>query len=595
MSSGIIDTETVLREAGVADAPKNAGTPGVSAMGEADLVFTNGRVVTVDAAFSVASALAVRGDRIVAVGNGDSVRRWMGGGTRVVDLRGGTLLPGINDSHFHAFMFGYNAPPLRLDVGYPAVRSIADIAESVRAAAASAPPGEWIIGAGWDPGYLDECRADPSRQPTRQDLDAASPDNPVFLSDMSYHTAWVNSVALRRAGIGAATAAPPGAVIYRDEAGEPTGLLNEGAVDLVAAVLPPVTNQQRKRALLSAVSQVSALGVTSFTEPGIGPAGDAGVAGAAAWDVLRELAGAGQLAARVSVLLLPADTPASFEAFRAGLDHMAPMPAADPRMLNIIGVKILADGVPPQKTAWMSEEYAGGGFGALCVAGETDEERAAELRQMIIHAHAAGYQVGVHASGDRAIDTVVGAFADSLQAFPRPDPRHCVIHGDSITPASLATCAQMGFGINMNPTIKWTVADMIEEFLGPRRAAREWPYREAIDAGVTVASGSDAPVTYPDWRQGVATMILRESKASGRVSGADQRITLAEALRTYTINGAWQDFAEAWKGSLEIGKVADLCVLDRDLLSIDPHEIPSARVLMTVLDGQIVHDNTEVA
>ena len=442
-------------------------------MGEADLVFTNGRVVTVDAAFSVASALAVRGDRIVAVGDGDSVRRWMGGGTRVVDLRGGTLLPGINDSHFHAFMFGYNAPPLRLDVGYPAVRSIADIAESVRAAAASAPPGEWIIGAGWDPGYLDECRADPSRQPTRQDLDAASPDNPVFLSDMSYHTAWVNSVALRRAGIGAATAAPPGAVIYRDEAGEPTGLLNEGAVDLVAAVLPPVTNQQRKRALLSAVSQVSALGVTSFTEPGIGPAGDAGVAGAAAWDVLRELAGAGQLAARVSVLLLPADTPASFEAFRAGLDHMAPMPAADPRMLNIIGVKILADGVPPQKTAWMSEEYAGGGFGALCVAGETDEERAAELRQMIIHAHAAGYQVGVHASGDRAIDTVVGAFADSLQAFPRPDPRHCVIHGDSITPASLAVCAQMGFGINMNPTIKWTVADMIEEFLGPRRAARE--------------------------------------------------------------------------------------------------------------------------
>jgi len=112
---------------------------------------------------------------------------------------------------------------------------------------------------------------------------------------------------------------------------------------------------------------------------------------------------------------------------------------------------------------------------------------------------------------------------------------------------------------------------------------------------VTVASGSDAPVTYPDWRQGVATMILRESKASGRVSGADQRITLAEALRTYTINGAWQDFAEAWKGSLEIGKVADLCILDRDLLSIDPHEIPSARVLMTVLDGQIVHDNTEVA
>jgi predicted amidohydrolase YtcJ len=129
----------------------------------------------------------------------------------------------------------------------------------------------------------------------------------------------------------------------------------------------------------------------------------------------------------------------------------------------------------------------------------------------------------------------------------------------------------------------------------PRRAAREWPYRQAIDAGVTAASSSDAPVTCPNWRQGVATMILRESKASGRVSGADQPITLAEALRTYTINGAWQDLAEDWKGPIEAGKVAGLCALDRDLLSIDPHDIPSARVLITVLGGQIVHDNTEAA
>ncbi len=243
-------------------------------------------------------------------------------------------------------------------------------------------------------------------------------------------------------------------------------------------------------------------------------------------------------------------------------------------MLNVIGVKIYADGVPPQQTAWTYDEYVGGGFGALCVAGETDQERVTQLRQMISYAHTAGYQVGVHACGDRSIDVVVGAFADAVRASPRPDPRHCVIHGDFITPESLAICAQMGFGINMNPTIKWTVADMEEEFLGTERAAREWPYREAIDAGVRVASGSDAPVTYPDWRQGVATMILPESKASGRVSGADQRITLAEALRTYTINGAWQDFAEGWKGSLEVGKVADLCVLDRDLLSIDRTTFP---------------------
>ncbi|MER6983601.1 amidohydrolase family protein, partial [Streptomyces carpinensis] len=220
----------------------------------------------------------------------------------------------------------------------------------------------------------------------------------------------------------------------------------------------------------------------------------------------------------------------------------------------------------------------------------TDDERVAEIREMVRHAHAAGYQVGVHVTGDRGIDTVVDAFAAATDAHPRPDARHYVIHGDFLTPRSMERLAEHGFGANMNPTIKWTIADLEEELVGPERAAYEWPYRDAIDAGVTVASSSDAPVTLPDWRQGIATMLLRESKASGRVSGPDQRITLAEALRTYTANGAWQDFADDWKGTLEAGKVADLCVLGGDLLTADPHDIPGLPVTLTVFGGEIVHD-----
>jgi predicted amidohydrolase YtcJ len=241
----------------------------------------------------------------------------------------------------------------------------------------------------------------------------------------------------------------------------------------------------------------------------------------------------------------------------------------------------------------MYDEYLGGGHGSLTVPGETDADQVDEMRQMIRHAHDAGYQVGVHVTGDRGIDEVVNAFVDATAASPRDDPRHYVIHGDFANPRSIAACAAHGFGINMNPTIKWTIADLEEEIVGPARAAYEWPFRDAIEAGVIVASGSDAPVTSPDWRQGVATMMLRTSKATGRVSGPEQRIDLNQALRTYTINGAWQDFAEDWKGSLEVGKVADLCVLREDLTSIPPEEIPEVTVTMTVLGGRIIYERGE--
>jgi hypothetical protein len=209
---------------------------------------------------------------------------------------------------------------------------------------------------------------------------------------------------------------------------------------------------------------------------------------------------------------------------------------------------------------------------------------------MIRVAHEAGFQLGVHVTGDRAIETVVDAFVAANGASPRPDARHYVIHGDFIGASSLAALAAHGYGINMNPSIKWTISDLMDEVVGPERSAYQWPVRSAFEAGVPVCASSDAPITEPDWRQGVAAMLLRESKASGRQSGADQCVGLAEALRAYTVNPARQDFAESWKGSVEVGKVADLCVLDRDLLATDPHDITGVEIDLTVFDGRVVFE-----
>ncbi|MFB8045368.1 amidohydrolase [Streptomyces hydrogenans] len=559
----------------------------------ADLVFVGGRVVTVDAEFSVVEALAVTGSVISAVGTREDVAALIGPGTRVVDLEGATLLPGINDSHLHGCAFGMASPPLSVEVGHPAVSSLAEVAEAVREAVGRASAGQWITGHGWDTGYLAECVADPSRHPARGDLDAVSPDHPVVLYSFSGHATWVNSKALELIGIDRHTVAPPGGAVVADEAGEPTGLLHEGAQALVQNALPPLDRQERTDAIKSALATLARLGVTSYTEPGLGPGGDGimrGALGTETLEVYRRLLADGELTARVGVLLLPTGMAGTAEEFARTLDDLDVAGEDDPRRLAIHGVKVFADGIVPNKTAWMHEPYVGGGCGSLCVGGDLDDDRIAEIGAMIRHAHAAGHQLGVHATGDRAIDTVTDAFAAAAAAHPRDDARHYVIHGDFLTPHAMKVLAAHDYGVNMNPTIKWTVADMEEEFVGAGRAAYAWPYRDALDAGVRVASGSDAPVTHPDWRQGVATMVLRESKAAGRVSGPEQRIALAEAIRTYTIDAAWQDFADDWKGSLETGKVADLCVVEGDLLGADPHTIPDMPVVLTVLDGRVVYE-----
>jgi predicted amidohydrolase YtcJ len=298
----------------------------------------------------------------------------------------------------------------------------------------------------------------------------------------------------------------------------------------------------------------------------------------------------GELGLRVSALLLfGAEGSVTVDDMRTGLDTFRVDAPAGSR-LRVAGIKIFADGIPPLHTAWLHEPYADAPTrGSLVIPGADDAERVAELRELIRLAHAAGHQIGVHATGDAAIDATVEAFAAAVARHPRRDTRHYVIHADLTYAGALRTMGEHRFAVSSQPSIKTAAAHLSALLLGEERASYQWPYRSMLDAGVPLVFSSDAPVVWPDWRQGVAAAVLRTSAANGAVYGPEERITVQEAIAAYTSGGAWQDLAEDEKGTLQAGKVADLCVLGGDPFSGDPAEIPEMPVLATVLDGEPVH------
>ncbi|NRQ31149.1 amidohydrolase family protein [Nonomuraea sp. NN258] len=525
-------------------------------MTAADLLLVNGRVLTMDPALPYASAVAIRGNEIVHVG--PDAAGWAG--AEVVDLRGRIVLPGINDSHLHACGYGLHRPPFCVNV---ALGSIEEVRRVVAAAVREARPGAWIRGTGWNPGYLAECLADPGRRPRAADLDDVAPDHPVVLQDFSGHTTWANSAALAAAGLSG------------------DGLLHHGDQGLVQRLVPAPEGGMIA-VLRDVVAELNRLGITSFTEPGLGRGGEEAFAGGMGSGVLTayaELAREGELSARVSVLGLPSPmsgaSVADTEAYLAGLSGEPVWDGVDPRVLRVLGVKVFADGIPPSETAWMREAYPSGGHGSLCTHGGTDAERVAELDEILRLIHLAGLQAGVHVVGSRGIDAVADALAALNREHPRPDARHYVIHGQFASKSALTTLGELGYGINLQPVLQAMESGTTRALFGEEAAAQEWPARSAIDAGVLTACSSDAPVTGPDWRAGVAALTARDGEG----------ITLEEALRTYTSAPARQDFAERWKGTITAGKVADLCVSGATGLA----EITAAPVELTVFDGRVVH------
>jgi predicted amidohydrolase YtcJ len=534
----------------------------------ADLIVYNGKVHTMKGRFQAAEAVALRDGEVQAVGRTKQLRRLADRKTEWLDAGGGTVLPGINDSHLHLNGMGLTFPPYSVDVNTATIEELVSI---VAGAVANAAPGAWVRGRDWNDNRL-------PRAPTKQDLDPVSPNNPVILTDFSRHAVAVNSVVLQLAGITRDTVPPTGGIIEKGPDGEPTGVLRETAQGLVFGVVPPFTPQEVDAALTAAIGVLHTQGITSVTDPGIG---------LPTLQLYADRYKAGTLPVRVTALLSGGTSPASVQ---TTLDGYKPIKGLDPLNLRVAGVKVFADGIPTAaKTAWLHEPYLDGTNGKLVIDGATEAEQVANLHEMIRRIHFAGFQIGTHATGDATIDAVVDGYLRAMGLKRRHDPRHYVIHGDLTPPATLKKMARAGIGVNMNATIKYLLGRTLDPIIGPARTDYQWPYRTALDAGVRVSSASDAPVTFPSWLQGVMAAMLREGLFGG-VAGEAERITLPEALHTYTSTPAWQDFAERAKGTLQAGNVGDVCVLDEDLRQIDPHEFVNVPVNATVLSGKVVYE-----
>jgi predicted amidohydrolase YtcJ len=534
----------------------------------ADLVVYNGKVLTMNRRFDIDEAVAIRNGRVIATGRMKELRGLVGRRTETLNAKGGTVLPGINDSHLHLNGFGLSFPPYSFSVDTATIEELVGV---VRDAVAQSEPNAWVRGRDWNDNRL-------PRAPTARDLDPVSPNNPVALTDFSFHAIAVNSVVMRLAGITRDTQPPPGGVIEKDANGEPTGVFRETAQGLVRAVIPPFTPEEVSSSIDSGIAILHEQGITSVTDPGI------------SLDTLELYAGKhrdGKLPMRITALLTGGNSSASM---REMLEAYRPLRGLDPLGLRVAGVKIFADGIPTAaKTAWLHEPYLDGTNGRLVIAGATEEEAVAMLHDMIRQAHRARMQIGTHATGDAAIDAVVAGYLEAMRAGRRGDPRHYVIHGDLTPRKTLRRMAKNDIGVNMNATIKYLLGRTLDPVLGPERTDYQWPYRTALDLGVKVSSASDAPVTFPSWLQGVMAAMRREGRFGG-VAGEEERITLREALRTYTSTPAWQDHAERAKGRLTPGRGGDLVVLDEDLARVDSKDYVEVPINATVLAGEVVYE-----
>ncbi|MFG3381380.1 amidohydrolase [Streptomyces sp. NPDC047999] len=350
---------------------------------------------------------------------------------------------------------------------------------------------------------------------------------------------------------------------------------------------PLVDDAQRRRAILRAGDLAASLGITSYTEPGLGPGEDRGETGAFGAPVVRRyraLAEEGLLRARVTVLWLfgELDGPSDLEHFLAGLDGLDGS-TGDPRWLRFAGVKIFADGIPPMRSAYTHHCYADGASPSLLVAGADDADREANLARMVLAAHRAGHQVGVHATGDRTIDVTLDA-VERARAEKDVDLGHYIIHGDLVTRPQLRRMAALGVGLATQPEIALRTRGLVDAALGPAPAAAAWPLGAALDEGVALCLTSDAPVLSPDWRRQIAAADAWMGPA------ADPRARMDRLLRCYTQQPARQDRAASWKGVLAPGMAADLCVLEADPLSVAPAELPDVAVELTVVDGRVVYE-----
>lgn len=541
----------------------------------ADLVFTGGPVHTLSPARSRATSVAVRGERIVAVGH-DEVRELVGPATEVVDLKGKLLIPGFQDAHAHPVGGGLELGQCDLS----GATTLDEYRRRISAYAQAHPDTEWITGGGWS------MEAFPGGLPTAAELDALVPDRPAYLVNRDHHGAWVNSRALQAAGIDARTPDPADGRIERDADGAPTGMLQEGAANLIGRLLPPVTLEQRITGLLRAQELMHSLGVTAWQDALLGEHANL----TDPTDAYLATAADGRLTARV-VGSLWWDRSRGTEQ----IDELWPAARLKTRgRLRCTTVKIMQDGVAENGTAALLGPYLDG-CGCASDNSGISFVPPLDLQKYVTELDARGFQVHFHALGDRAVREALDAVEAARQANGRTDTRPHLAHLQVVHPDDIGRFRELGATANLQAL--WAahepqMDDLTIPFLGPERSAWQYPFGDLQRSGATLAAGSDWPVSSPDPIEAIhvaVNRVLPDAAPGTPVFLPEQRIGLDAALTAYTAGSAYVNHLDDVTGSITAGRLADLVVLDRDPFAAPTEEIGATRVLETFVGGERVY------
>ncbi|MCW4036411.1 MAG: amidohydrolase [Candidatus Bathyarchaeota archaeon] len=529
------------------------------------LALIHGNVITMDESNPRAQAVFVLGDKILNVGSDAEIEVLVDDDTTVIDLEGKTLVSGFIDCHAHPM--GYGQSLMAVNCATPPVASIKEMIERIGEATEGKTDGEWILGRGYDDFKLAE-----RRHPNKWDLDEAAPRNPVMITRLCGHISAVNSLALEMAGISKDTPVPEGGRIDRDpETGKPTGVLRGGARQALRELIPPPTIGQLRKGINLAAEKFLARGVTSVSDAGVGSPLNTRAYQAA----IRE----DRMPLRVNLMM-------SSEVLNELVSLGIKTGFGDGR-LKIGAIKIVFDGSSSGRTAALSEPYedVSDSTGILYLSQE-------ELNQRVLAAHKAGFQVGVHAIGDRAIIGVLDAFEAALKELPREDHRLRIEHCGINSPMIVGRIKEIGVVPVPQPIFLYGEGESYRAGLGEERVRWAYPMRSWMDAGIKVPMSSDCPATSGEELisplLGIYVAVTRKTDA-GVELGPEQRIGVDKALKAYTLNSAYATFEEGVKGSIELGKLADFAVLSDDPTAAPSDSIKDIAVDMTIIGGMVVY------
>ena len=534
---------------------------------DVDVVILGGNVITVDPAMPRARGIAVKFGKIVAVGMDWEVIELIGAATQVVDARGFTVTPGFIDAHCHPLDAGRRTL-LRANCSPDKTPSIPDVKGALTKKAQSTPVGQWVLGFGYD-----EAKMPDKRLLTRAELDEVTREHPMFVEHSSGHIGMLNSRGLEAGGLDRNSPDPAGGMYGRDAEGNLDGCVFETGQDQFIgrgeykgrALIPGPTPEQDRQALELACSEAAGFGITGWHEMLADPT------------MLRAFQAArarGELKARVNAFI---HVDYLDEMIDAGLQS-----GFGDAILRLGGIKLMGDGALSGRTAFLREPYDGtkDDYGVLGVSSEV-------MDAQVLAAHKAGFQIGIHANGDRFVEMVLDSYEKAITAFPRQDHRHRIEHCSVMNPELLARIKRLGVvAVPFGEYIYYHGEKMSS--YGAKRLEMMLPHRSFLDSGIPIAGSSDYPCGPWNPLTAIQSCVTRESRA-GEVIGPGQRITAEEAIRVYTLGSAYASFEEELKGSIEIGKWADLAFLRDDPTTVEPHEIGAIPVVATMLGGQFVY------